>query len=113
MRATLSLLAVLAAFIVSASGQDTMVVGRVVDGTTHRGIGNLTIVVQAPTSSSSVAQSSSQRLILTTDKDGRFRTGPLAPGKYLISVSEGPDLLYRKVIALPRDASLNISLEPK
>jgi hypothetical protein len=113
MKPTLFWLAVMAVLTLSAPGQTTMVSGRVVDSRTNHGIGNLTVVVQAPASSSPVAQSSPQRVVLTTDKDGGFSTGPLAPGRYLIGVSEGPDLLYRKVVVVPQDASLIISLQPK
>ena len=79
--------------------------GRVVNVQTSRGVENLLVVLVPPASASTPRRSA------LTDYSGNFYFDALTPGRYLLEVSEGPYLLYRRVIDTTSDPDITVRLE--
>jgi len=78
--------------------------GRVFDADTQRGVENLEVKLTPPR-----GVKASIRLA-TTDRNGSFVFRQLAAGRYLVEVSQGPNLLYRSELNTASATQLNVPL---
>ncbi len=79
--------------------------GRVVDAGSGQGIPSLTIGLEAP-------KAEGERQTFTfTDSAGRFKLPNLNPGRYLLTVSQGPTLLHREVVEVNGDTTRDVRLQ--
>lgn len=106
MQCRCALLILLGSFCLAGLAQEAALTGHVMNAQTDRAIENLTVVLIAP------ASMSVPKRVTTTDQNGSFNFSKLIPGKYLLEVSEGPRLLYRKQIEVPSLSPIEIALQP-
>ena len=78
--------------------------GRVFDATTRTGIENLEVKLSPP------RQSRAAIHLTRTDRNGAFLVPRLAPGRYLLEVSQGMYLLYRMEVDTTRQSQIEIPL---
>jgi hypothetical protein len=78
--------------------------GRVHDDSTNAGIAALTVRLRPPKGSKEAEK------LETTDAEGKFRFKDLQGDRYLLEVSQGPRVLYRKEVKIPTDTKLEIPL---
>jgi hypothetical protein len=78
--------------------------GRVYDESNNKGIGGFTVRLKAPKDSDEA-----ERLQIT-DAEGKFSFTELHGRKYLLEVSQGREVLYRKEILVPTDKKVEIPL---
>ena len=92
--------------LVSALGaQQASLGGRVYDAGSGQGIASLTVQLTPP-------KAEGDRQIITyTDAEGRFKLPNLSPGKYLLTVSQGPTLLHREVVEIRGEATKDVRLQ--
>lgn len=88
----LMMLATMSARAVDVQVRPDAIRGRVFDAASNRGIEGLSVQLVAPK-----VMKQPVRLTITT-ADGAFAFTDLKPGKYLLSISRGSTLLYRKEI---------------
>jgi hypothetical protein len=79
--------------------------GRVFEAASHRGIENLEVKLTPPTSSNLPVR------LANTDQNGEFHFVQVKLGRYLLEVSQGPDLLYRAEIETGTQERIEIPLQ--
>ena len=79
--------------------------GRVFDARSQDGIQNLEVKLTPPRAATVPIR------LAQTGRNGEFLFPRLAPGRYLIEVSQGPHLLYRVEIDTTRQPQLAIPLQ--
>ncbi|MCC7242688.1 MAG: carboxypeptidase regulatory-like domain-containing protein [Acidobacteria bacterium] len=78
--------------------------GRVFDAATKDGIQNLQVKLTPP------RQVKAPIRIASSERDGSFVFTRLAPGRYLVEVSQGPTLLYRAEVDTTKVTRLDVPL---
>ena len=91
---------------VSALGaQQAVLSGRVYDAGSGQGITSLSIRLEPP-------KGVGDRQIVTfTDAEGRFRVPNLRAGRYLLTVSQGLNLLHREVVDVNGNTTKDVPLQ--
>jgi len=79
--------------------------GRVFEVTSRRGIENLEVKLTPPRSSDLAIR------LASTNQNGEFHFTQVKPSKYLLEVSQGPNLLYRNEIDASTADSIEIPLQ--
>jgi len=105
MRRTAILAFVLSAALICAAQQHHFR-GHIVNQETRRGIENLLVTLIPPNSSAETKK------YATSDSAGRFRFDGLNADKYLLEVSQGPYLLFRKEVQPRHKDEITIKLQP-
>ena len=88
-----------------AWGQTANLEGRVFDQANGRGLENLEVKMTPPSSSNLPVR------LANTDGNGAFRFPDVRMSRYLLEVSQGPNLLYRVQIDAGTQAHLEIPLQ--
>lgn len=83
------------------------ITGKVVESGSSNAIANLTVKLTPPK-----ASARSQKLT-TTNRRGEFRFHHVEPGRYLLEVSQGLNVVYRKVFDTSHSDKKPIVLTPK
>lgn len=78
--------------------------GRVFNAQSKRGVENLEVKLRPPRNSSAPI------MIGTTDQNGTFRFAKVQIGMYLLEVSQGPYVLYRREVDLSKVDTVEIPL---
>jgi hypothetical protein len=89
----------------AAAQQPDAMDGRVFEVGSNRGVENLEVKVTPPNNSSLPVR------IANTDQNGQFRFADVRQGRYLLEVSQGPNLLYRAEIDTGKQSHIEISLQ--
>jgi hypothetical protein len=78
--------------------------GRVHNESNNAGIAALTVKLKPPKGSNEPER------LESTDAEGKFTFADLPRGRYLLEVSQGPRVLYRKEVEVPADARVEVPL---
>jgi Carboxypeptidase regulatory-like domain len=78
--------------------------GRVFDADTSRGVENLEVRLTPPRAVRAPIR------VAATDKNGSFVFRQLAAGRYLVEVSQGPNLLYRGEVDTATTSQMDVPL---
>ncbi len=107
MRHRLTLLALLCCLVLAhASAQSAASLsGRVIDAASKQGMPNLQVKLRPP------ANSHAAVVIGSTDTSGSFSFNHIAAGRYLLEVSQGPYVLFRREVDPPQTNNLSIPLQ--
>jgi hypothetical protein len=89
----------------AAAQQLDRVDGRVFEAGSNRGIENLEVKVTPPNNSGLPVR------IANTDQNGQFRFGEVRQSRYLLEISQGPNLLYRTEIDTGKQSHIEIPLQ--
>jgi hypothetical protein len=81
--------------------------GRVFDAETKRGVENLEVKLTPPRGVRASIR------IASTDRNGAFLFPKLMPGRYMIEVSQGINLLYRAEVDTAKTSKLDVPLRRK
>lgn len=79
--------------------------GHVFDQANGRGLENLEVKVTPPSGASLPIR------LASTDQNGQFRFSQLKPGRYLLEVSQGANLLYRVQVNAGAQSHVEIPLQ--
>jgi len=79
--------------------------GRIFEVPSNRGIENLEVKLTPPRGSNLAVR------LASTDQNGGFRFAQVSPSRYLLEVSQGPNLLYRNEVDAATAGSLDIPLQ--
>jgi hypothetical protein len=78
--------------------------GRVHNEANNAGIAALTVKLKPPKGSKEAER------LESTDDEGKFTFADVPSGRYLLEVSQGPRVLYRKEVAVPASARVEVPL---
>jgi hypothetical protein len=78
--------------------------GRVHNESDNAGIAALTVKLKPPKGSNQAER------LESTNADGKFSFTDLPRGRYLLEVSQGPRILYRKEVEVPADTKVEVPL---
>jgi Carboxypeptidase regulatory-like domain len=81
--------------------------GRILEATSMRGIENLEVKLMPPRSSPLGVR------LTSTGPDGGFHFAGVRPGRYLLEVSQGPNLLYRSEIDAGTQNNIEVALQKR
>lgn len=81
--------------------------GRVFENPSGRGIENLEVKLTPPTSSNLPVR------VANTDQNGNFHFAQVAQSRYMVEVSQGPNLLYRTEIETERQNNIDVPLQKR
>jgi hypothetical protein len=89
----------------AAAQQPDGVDGRVFEANSNRGVENLEVKVTPPNNSGLPVR------IANTDQNGQFRFAEMRQSRYLLEISQGPNLLYRVEIDTHNQSHIEIPLQ--
>lgn len=104
---TACLCAVMTWSLAACAQQTVDVDGRVYDQMNGRGLENLEVRMTPPTSASIPVR------MANTDQSGGFRFPQVRAGRYLLEVTQGPNLLYRVQIDTATQTHLQVPLQKR